>query len=146
MCCLPAWQAEDKMQEKTLIQLAQQVAGYVVLQQRTDGAGSVHHLRSEPNPRKVVKKAQLEPMGFSAGLSIEFDNNMVVLVVQSLLSGSVSRCCVLARPHAFEHGEWVELLDSDQVSHNFSGTELHVLREALRNKSGGKYEFGRTRC
>lgn len=134
------------MQETILSEFAQLVAEYVVLQRRTDGAESVHHLRKEPSVRGMTRKSNLKPKDFSAGISVAFDNNTTVVVAVSTLTGAISRCCIFARPHVVEHGEWAELQEGDPISHSFSGEELHKLREALRVKGGREHELGRIGC
>jgi hypothetical protein len=134
------------MQEVALVNFAQQVAEHLVLQRRTDGPGSVYHLRKDPNIRVVTQKKQLKSTQFSAGISVAFDNGVTVAVAASTLTGSISQCCVFARPHVVEHGEWTELQDGDPISHSFSGEELHKLREALRVKDRRDHEFSGAGC
>lgn len=145
MCCSLVWWAEDTMEAK-IVRFAQQVAEHVVLQRRTDGPESVYHLRNDPNIRVVTQQKPLKATQFSAGILVIFDNGATVAVVMNTLINSISRCCVFARPHVIEHGEWTELQEDDPISHSFSGEELHKLREALRAKEGRGHELSRVGC
>ncbi len=137
MCCSLVWWAEDTMPEESrAIQFAQQVAEYVVLQRRTDGSGSsVCRFRNHPCVRKISEKRLVDNTASFVAISIIFDDGMRVVVRICKSLRSISQCYIFARPHAFEHGEWVELHESDSLCCFVSAPELRQFCETLREKS-----------